>query len=57
MQNSRRRPHWILRPIDGGDPYTPEEVYVHGHSTQIPKWQGWAKKAKAELDWQLEAEV
>ena len=51
---NQRRPHWALRPTDGGDPYTPAEVYEKGHATQIPKWQGWAKKAKAELDRQLE---
>ena len=51
---NQRRPHWALRPVPGGDPYTPAEVYAHGHATQIPKWQGWAQKAKAELDRQLE---
>jgi transposase InsO family protein len=51
---NQRRPHWALRPAEGGDPYTPEEVYVHGHATEIPKWQGWAKRAKAELDRMLE---
>ena len=51
---NQRRPHWALRPTGGGDPYTPAQVYVHGHATAIPKWQGWAKKAKAELDRQLE---
>ena len=52
---NQRRPHWALRPADGGDPHTPEEVYVLGHAIQIPKWQGWAKKAEAELDRLLEA--
>jgi hypothetical protein len=29
---------------------TPRDVYVEGKSIQIPKWQGWAKAAKAKLD-------
>ena len=45
-----RRPHWALVPEGGGDPWTPEEVYVQDHATRIPKWQGWAKGAKAKLD-------
>jgi len=45
-----RRPHWALVPEEGGDPFTPEEVYVHGRITQLPKWQGWAKRAKEELE-------
>jgi len=44
------RPHWALRPAEGGDPLVPEEVYGGGRTIQIPKWQGWAVKAKAELD-------
>ena len=43
------RPHWALTPIDGGDPLTPHDVYVHGQGVQLPKWQGWAKAAKAKL--------
>ena len=44
------RPHWALRPADGGDPLVPAEVYAGGRTVQIPKWQSWAVKAKAELD-------
>ena len=44
------RPHWALRPQEGGDPLVPEEVYAGGRAIQIPKWQSWAVKAKAELD-------
>jgi transposase InsO family protein len=44
------RPHWALRPEEGGDPLVPEEVYAGGRAIQIPKWQEWAVRAKAELD-------
>jgi len=44
------RPHWALVPEAGGDPVTPQDVYVGGVRTRIPKWQGWAKAAKAKLD-------
>ena len=44
------RPHWALVPAEGGDPVTPHDVYVGGVRTQIPKWQGWARAAKAKLD-------
>jgi putative transposase len=44
-----RRPHWALVPDSGGDPLVPEEVYVEGHSIQIPRWQTWAKAAEAKL--------
>ncbi len=44
------RPHWALIPEAGGDPLTPEDVYVSGSAIQIPKWQGWAKGAKQRLD-------
>ncbi|MCO6440218.1 MAG: hypothetical protein J5I81_03840 [Nitrococcus mobilis] len=43
------RPHWALVPVDGADPVTPQAVYVHGHAVQLPKWQGWAKAARAKL--------
>ena len=43
------RPHWALVPIEGGDPVTPEDVYVHAQAVQLPKWQGWAKAAKEKL--------
>ena len=44
------RPHWALIPPEGGDPVTPEEVYVHGLAVGIPQWQTWARQAKARLD-------
>jgi putative transposase len=49
-----RRPHWALVPASGGDPLTPEEVYAQGRVTQIPRWQAWARRAKAELQRLLE---
>jgi len=54
---NRVRPHWALIPAEGGDPLTPQEVYVEGRKTQIPRWQGWAKAAKAKLDEMLEKEA
>ena len=47
---NRVRPHWALVPEEGGDPVTPKDVYVGGVRTRIPKWQGWARAAKAKLD-------
>ena len=44
------RPHWALVPIEGGDPVTPTDVYVHGEAVQLPKWQGWAKAARQKLE-------
>jgi len=44
------RPHWALVPPEGGDPVTPVDVYVHGQAIDIPRWQGWARGAKAKLD-------
>ena len=44
------RPHWALIPEEGGDPVTPQDVYVTGQSVQIPKWQRWAIQAKEQLD-------
>jgi len=52
---NRVRPHWALVPESGGDPFTPEEVYVHARPVQIPKWQPWARRAKAELERMQEA--
>jgi putative transposase len=43
------RPHWALVPVEGGDPVTPEDVYVDGQVVQLPKWQGWARAAKEKL--------
>jgi len=48
------RPHWALVPQAGGDPVTPADVYVGGVRTQIPKWQGWARAARAKLDEMME---
>ena len=45
-----KRPHWALIPKKGGDPVTPEDVYITGMVTRLPKWQKWAKGAKAKLD-------
>jgi len=51
---NRLRPHWALVPQAGGDPVTPADVYVGGVRTQIPKWQAWARAAKAKLDEMME---
>lgn len=45
-----KRPHWALVPVEGGDPVTPEDVYVHGQVTRLPRWKGWARAAKKKLD-------
>lgn len=47
---NRLRPHWALVPESGGDPVTPEEVYLRKITPQLPRWQGWAKAAKEKLD-------
>jgi putative transposase len=44
------RPHWALRPQEGGDPLVPLEVYAQGRVVQLPRWQQWAKAAKEKLD-------
>jgi transposase InsO family protein len=44
------RPHWALVPEEGGDPMSPNDVYVQGKAIGIPRRQGWAKTAKAKLD-------
>jgi transposase InsO family protein len=46
---NNQRPHWALIPEEGGDPVTPEDVYVHGQAVQIPRWRGWARKAREQL--------
>lgn len=51
------RPHWALRPKDGGDPVTPKDVYCHGVSTEIPAWQSWAKAAKKKLEKLMEEDA
>ena len=50
------RPHWALVPPEGGDPVTPADVYVHGQAVGLPKWQGWARAAKAKLAEMVEAQ-
>lgn len=45
-----KRPHWSLVPAEGGDPLTPQEVYVSERAIRIPKWQGWAREARRRLD-------
>jgi transposase InsO family protein len=52
---NERRPHWALIPPDGGDPVTPSDVYTRGLAVEIPRWQGWARGAKAKLDAAMEA--
>jgi len=47
---NNRRPHWALIPEEGGDPLVPAEVFREGRAVRIPRWQGWAKGAKAKLD-------
>ena len=51
---NRLRPHWALIPEAGGDPVTPYDVYVAGVRTRIPRWQAWARAAKAKLDEMME---
>lgn len=45
-----RRPHWALIPEEGGDPLVPAEVYRGDRAIRIPRWQAWARGAKAKLD-------
>jgi len=47
---NRVRPHWALVPQAGGDPVTPEEVYVGRIKPQLPRWQGWARATKEKLE-------
>ena len=44
------RPHWALRPEEGGDPLVPADAYVNGRRIQVPRWQPWAREAKRRLD-------
>lgn len=48
------RPHWALIPEEGGDVLTPQEVYLNGRRTQLPRWQGWAKGAKEKIEKMME---
>ena len=52
---NNRRPHWALVPPEGGDPVTPLDVYVNGLAVRLPKWQPWARAARAKLDQMMEA--
>jgi len=47
-------PHWALLPEEGGDPLVPAEVYRGGRTIQIPRWQDWARAARARLEILLE---
>ena len=47
---NNHRPHWALIPEGGGDPVTPADVYAHGVTTQLPRWQPWAIAAKSKLE-------
>jgi len=47
---NERRPHWALVPEKSGDPLVPSDVYVLGRHIQLPKWQKWAREAKAKID-------
>jgi transposase InsO family protein len=44
------RPHWALMPEEGGEPWVPAEVYAGGRTILIPRWQAWARAAKARLE-------
>lgn len=47
------RPHWALKPEDGGDAVTPEKVYRGEVKILIPKWQKWALAAKSKIDQEI----
>lgn len=51
---NEHRPHWSLRPVEGGDPWVPAEVYAGGRKIQIPRWQAWARAAQAKLEQLME---
>ena len=44
------RPHWALAPKNGGDVVTPEDVYLGKTKCKLPKWQGWARKAREMIE-------
>jgi putative transposase len=48
------RPHWALVPEEGGDPLVPAEVYAGDRTIRIPRWQDWARAARARLETLLE---
>ena len=39
----------------GADPLVPAEVYCGDRAVRIPRWQGWAKGAKAKLEKMMDA--
>lgn len=47
---NERRPHWALIPEEGGDPLVPAEVYRDARAIMIPRWQEWARAARARLE-------
>jgi len=47
---NRLRPHWALVPESGGDPVTPEDVYLGRTRPQLPRWQAWARAAQEKMD-------
>ncbi len=53
---NNQRPHWALKPVQGGDCYTPTQVYKQSHTIQVPRWQKWAKAAKKKVE-QLSEEL
>jgi transposase InsO family protein len=44
------RPQWALVPDERGDPLVPVEVYAGGRTIRIPRWQEWARAARATLE-------
>ena len=50
-----KRPHWALKPTDGGDVLTPGDVYAEGRTIEIPRWQSWARAAQTKLKEMLTA--
>ena len=44
------RPHWALLPAEGGDPLTPQDVYVDNRAIEIPAWQPWAHRVREQLE-------
>ena len=51
------RPHWALEPVGGADVITPAQVYSEGAVITLPKWQGWAKAARAKLEAAMAADA
>lgn len=52
---NEQRPHWALIPEEGGDPLVPVEVYGQQRTIQLPRWQTWARAARAKLEEMLAA--